>query len=147
MLWPFIFGYCYSILVGLLIELVTVAMCGGEEGKGWRTRIQGSVEQVLYTSSILNDQSTFIAVWLGVKTAAHWHRWKLKQDESELFDKYLSPYLVGNALSVIVGVTGAQIVRWGNTGHYFFWLAPSFVGLGVVFLYFWADHRSKTETK
>ncbi len=147
MLWHYIYGFGFSIVVGLLIGLVTDAVRGGESGHGWKTRIQGSVEQVLYTSSVLIGQPLFVAVWLGVKTAGQWQAWTGFRDQHAFFDKYLSPYLIGNALSVIVAVTGAKIIDWLATGHIFAWLAPAAVGFGILSLYLWADYMSKKDKK
>lgn len=147
MLWYYIYGYGFSISVGLLIGLVTDAMRGGEPGRGWQTRMQGSVEQVLYTSLVLMRQPVFIALWLAVKTAVQWQDWAQHKDRSSLFDRYLSPYLVGNALSIIVAVTGGKIVDWSARGHYLAWLAPVAVGFGILSLFLWAEYRGKKDKK
>jgi hypothetical protein len=143
----YVFGFGFSIVVGLLIGLVTDAMRGGESGHGWKTKIQGSVEQVLYTSSVLIGQPVFVAVWLGVKTAGQWQTWTGVRDQQAFSDKYLSPYLIGNALSIIVAITGAKIVQWSATGHIFAGLAPAAVGFGILSLYFWPDYMSKKSKK
>ena len=144
MLWAYILGFGFSISVGLLIGFVTDTMRGEETDRGWKKRMEGSVEQVLYTSSLVIGQAVLIAAWLGIKTAAQWQGWTQRKDFS---DNYLSPYFVGNALSVVVAITGANMIKWSLAGHYFLWLAPATVGLAILCLFFWAEYQARRHPK
>lgn len=144
MLWAYILGFGFSVSVGLLIGFVTDTMRGGETDREWQKRLEGSVEQVLYTSSVIIGQAVLIAAWLGIKTAAQWQGWTQRKD---LSDKYLCPYFVGNALSVVVAITGANMIEWSLTAHYFLWLAPVTVGLAILCLFFWAEYQARRQAK
>ena len=56
MLWAYILGFGFLIFMGLLVEFVTDTMRGGEKNREWQKRLEGSVEQVLYTSLVIIGQ-------------------------------------------------------------------------------------------
>lgn len=66
----------------------------------------GIVERALFTSSVLMGSAAFIPLWIAIKVAPQWERWK--GDERVMYNVFL----LGNALSVIFGLVGAWIA-WG----------------------------------
>jgi hypothetical protein len=121
-------GYAFSVLLGNVVikPLLDRFYLGYEAGRtveNWRAGVVGIVERALYTSALLLGSPEFIAIWLALKVAGQWDRWKqdwsAKAREEELKDgrdtarAMYSGYLVGNALSLSYGVIGALIVQAG----------------------------------
>lgn len=66
----------------------------------------GVLERFLYTSSILVGQSGFIAIWLALKLAGQWTPTKTSIDRP-----LYHIFLIGNALSLIIGVGAALVMQ------------------------------------
>jgi hypothetical protein len=66
----------------------------------------GTIERFMYTSAYLLGAKEFIAVWLALKLA--W-QWRPDQDEKSRTMFYI--LLIGNALSIIFGVSGALVIQ------------------------------------
>ncbi|MBI2174602.1 MAG: hypothetical protein HYU33_05345 [Candidatus Omnitrophica bacterium] len=135
-------GFGFSTLGGLLIYGLTNTMREGTKGRGWKTMIQGSVEQIMYTGSYLFGKPEFIAIWLGVKTAAQWQAWTRYKDDGGSFDKLLSPYLAGNGLSIVMAITGALMINWAQRHSALAWIVPSVVLMGIFIIRLWASLAS-----
>lgn len=69
--------------------------------------IVGLCEAVLYPSSFLMGKPEFIGVWLALKVAGQWKMWQDNQVGRRRFNRFL----VGNALSVIVGVLVYKAIK------------------------------------
>jgi hypothetical protein len=141
-----VIGYAVSIFMGdIVIRPIRNKM---HEGNGkedvhhrWRPRAIGWLERFLYTSSILLCFPEFIAIWLALKVAGQWERWKLDvgKDASKGTNQARATYavyLVGNGLSVLYGSVGAFIVNQLRRPNW--WLAVAvMVALGFLsFLYY-----------
>jgi hypothetical protein len=53
-----------------------------------------------------------VGIWLVLKVAGQWHGWK--DDDRTTY----SNFLIGNGLSLLFAVTGAQIIKWLEKGMY-----------------------------
>jgi MFS family permease len=139
-----IVGYAYSVVLGgVVIKWVLDRFYSGyEQGRTvekWRAGVVGLVERTLYTTAFLMGIPEFIAVWLALKVAGQWERWKTdwssearskelkaKKDTSRVM---YSGYLLGNALSIAFGVTGASMIQQSLSGRW-----QTAVALGLVLL-------------
>lgn len=114
-------GYIISIFMGdFVIRPIRNKMYegfeGGDELHRWRAQVIGWLERFLYTTSILIGSPEFIAVWLALKVAGQWDRWKLDIGEKAAFGTVraratYSVYLVGNGLSILFGGVGAILFK------------------------------------
>lgn len=76
----------------------------------WLAGLIGSVEQAMYTASILLGYPGFIGVWLVLKAAGQWKvRWS--GDDAIGVPKEYTIFLIGNALSFIGGVATALLIQ------------------------------------
>ena len=78
-------------------------------GTNWEARAGdwlGFLERVLYIITIANGVYAFVPVWLGLKVAANWKSW------TEATPRYyFSAFLIGSAISLILGILGAMLVK------------------------------------
>lgn len=85
-------------------------------GTNWEARAGdwlGFLERVLYIITIANGILGFVPVWLALKVAANWKSW------NESTPRYhFSAFLIGSAISLILAVLGALVVKVLQT----FWL-------------------------
>jgi len=63
----------------------------------------GICERVGYTAAFLLGTPTWIGVWLAIKVAAQWERWKGEERAT------YNVFLIGNLLSIFFGFLGAWI--------------------------------------
>ena len=137
-------GYAYSVVLGgaVIKRTLDCFYIGYEQGRtveNWRAGVVGLVERTLYTTAFLLAFPEFIAVWLALKVAGQWERWKqdwsskgrsdelkAKKDTSRAM---YSGYLLGNALSIAFGVTGALMIQRGLSGR---WDVALILGLVVL---------------
>jgi hypothetical protein len=70
----------------------------------------GSVEQFMYTASVLLGRPEFIGVWLALKAVGEW---RTRRDEVDVIGvpREYTIFLIGNALSVIAGVATALLIQ------------------------------------
>lgn len=147
-------GYIFSIFVAdLIIRPIRKNLYSGLEKPNepnlWRPQILGWLERAIYTSSILVGTPEFIAIWLALKVAEHWERWK--QDIGK--DKEKTPnrarvtytgFLIGNALSILCAGAGAYFINLSIEDK---WLEA--VGLLVslcsfsIIIYFFSKKQSR----
>lgn len=121
-------GYIFSIFIAdLIIRPIRKNLYSGlempNEPNLWRPQILGWLERAIYTSSILAGTPEFVAIWLALKVAEHWERWK--QDIGK--DKEKTPnrarvtytgFLIGNALSILCASAGAYFINFSITGKW-----------------------------
>ncbi|MEX2030541.1 MAG: hypothetical protein WD906_06185 [Anaerolineales bacterium] len=159
-----IVGYAYSVVLGGAVVKATLDRfyIGYEQGRtveNWRAGVVGFVERTLYTTAFLMAIPEFIAVWLALKVAGQWERWKQdwssKGRSTELKAKkdtsraMYSGYLLGNALSLTFGATGAVMIKMALSGR---WGPAMFLGLvvlaaiGLLFLHI-ASHTRKPKAQ
>ncbi len=86
--------------------------------RSWKPKrlpqITGILDRTLYTTALLMGFKEFIPIWLLVKVARGWQVPRRKENGPvPLRDlaRY-NIFFIGNALSVIFGVTGALIIMW-----------------------------------
>jgi hypothetical protein len=97
-----------ALVLWLLIDKIAwgyLARVGGIKPKGKRvlTLPLGILERILYTGVFILGTPSWVAVWLGVKVAVQWDRWK-GEDRATY-----NVFLIGNAMSIIFGFIGAWI--------------------------------------
>lgn len=63
----------------------------------------GILERVLYVAAFILGMPGWVAVWLGVKAAVQWNRWKGEERVT------YNVFLIGNAISILFGFIGACI--------------------------------------
>jgi len=131
----------------------------------WLAGLNGFVERTLYFALIQEQQAAFVALWVGVKTAAGWGRWKqARQERSQPsgqrpsepepddaehrrknHTRYVegktvySAFVIGNGLSILFAFVGCKLVTWGNSGRW--WTALSValcLVIGTTLLWLWA---------
>jgi hypothetical protein len=132
-------GYVVSIFVGdLVIRPIRNKMYEGfeetDELHRWRVQVIGWLERFLYTTSILIGSPEFIAVWLALKVAGQWDRWRLDIGSKAAIGTVraratYSVYLVGNGLSILFGGAGAILFRMIGNDQ---WQLASSLILGLV---------------
>lgn len=115
-IWQVILGFLVSTVGGalvlwLLIEKVAWGYISkrGDPGKPPRllTTPLGIVERGLYTGALIIGVPEWIAVWLALKVAVQWSRWRGRGRAT------YNVFLIGNALSAMFGLIGA----WIALGH------------------------------
>ena len=85
----------------------------------WSPTLVGICESIMYPMALFFGKPEFIGVWLAVKVAGQWVRWKgdaghLPSDKELDLEKLnegrrrFNSFLVGNALSIMLGA-----VTWG----------------------------------
>lgn len=114
-------AFSVSILIGDLgIRPIRNEMYRGLEDtatQAWRPRAIGWLERFLYTATILAGFPEFIAIWLALKVAGQWERWKIDVGASTGQDPHraratYAVYLLGNGLSVLYGGLGSMVFKW-----------------------------------
>lgn len=116
--WHIAVGYSVSLLLGTLVIWLVIKSLQESPASGARDRqmaaMVGVIERVLYTGSWQAGKTTFIGVWLALKTVQRiqpmWRR-----DTAWLDD--FNVYLIGNAFSVGFGVLGGLTIAWLEKGH------------------------------
>jgi len=109
-----LYGYLFSTVIGAIFIWLLIDLWAwwyvqkGEtfsipKKKRLLILCVGVVERILFTSSVLIGAQAFIPLWIAIKVAPHWDRWK--GDERVIYNVFL----LGNALSVIFGIIGAWI--------------------------------------
>lgn len=86
----------------------------------WSPTLVGICESVMYPTSLLLNKAEFIGVWLAVKVAGQWVRWKREgsglgqtTEQENLGRRRFNRFLFGNALSIICAVlTWAALKKW-----------------------------------
>jgi len=87
----------------------------------------GCVERALYVTALLMGLPQFIGLWLIIKTAAQWHKWK---DNRWVFNLFL----IGNGLSIGFAGAGYGLRRFMGSGMWPLALLPI---LGACFGTWW----------
>jgi len=135
-------AFVVSIIIGDLgIRPIRNEMYRGFEDtatQAWRPRAIGWLERFLYTATILAGFPEFIAIWLALKVAGQWERWKIDVGASPGRDPHraratYATYLLGNGLSVIYGGLGSMV--FNRVTHEEYLVALLTVG-SLVFLNF-----------
>ena len=79
--------------------------------------VNGTIEVIMYSFSILIALPLFIAFWIGVKTASRWDLLKKEKDEVSQYytdTKYMYlRFLIGNAFNIIGSYIIAVIINKG----------------------------------
>ena len=149
-------GFGVSILVGdLCIRPIRTAMYRGFEDtatQAWRPRAIGWLERFLYTATILAGFPEFIAIWLALKVAGQWERWKIDVGASSERDSHraratYATYLLGNGLSVIYGGLGSLVFKKVSHGEFLVALfaVGSLVFLNLILYLYIRSHSRSTE--
>ena len=125
----YVFGYLFSIFVAdLIIRPIRRILYSGLEKPNepnlWRPQILGWLERAIYTSSILAGTPEFVAIWLALKVAEHWERWKqdIGKDVEKTSNRARVSYtgfLIGNALSILCAGAGAYFIHLSLAGKWF----------------------------
>lgn len=108
------------VLIGIITDwMVRVALHGRREGKYiFLATAIGSVEQFMYTASVLLGKPEFIGVWLVIKAVGEWRQETnttegqapLPRDVIGVPRPYMI-FLIGSGLSVIAGVGTALLMQ------------------------------------
>ncbi len=126
MAWSYIVGYGFSLIVGhWLVRANVDALWEGlgvlkNDRTPWHPAFLGLLERAMYTASVGAGQPGFIAVWLGLKAVPQWKRWSedVEAGERKIQGRAVfNIFLIGNALSVLFAVLGAQSIEWLNDGE------------------------------
>jgi hypothetical protein len=116
-LFSYAIGFIYSLLAGLQIWRTHQSLYTKFDGTGtigWRAIITGLVERCLYTGSALMGRPEFVAVWIVMKSVAHWERFRsdAKHDNRNLdATAKFNGYFINNGLSIAYGMTGAYVTK------------------------------------
>ena len=119
-------GYFYAIVVGTwvitpLLDTFYSGYEGGRTAEKWRSQAVGFVERTLYASSWLSGAPGFAAIWLALKVAGQWERWKADwsskqrteeaQARTDTSRAMYAGYLLGNGLSIAFGFVGGMFAQ------------------------------------
>lgn len=159
----YLIGYVYAIAGGfILIKKVINTMWKeigwtGEPSSdsfrtyAWHSSAVGCIEIILYVTSWLVGLPHFIAIWLALKTAPSWGAW------TDLCDAYgkkvqgrtiFNIFLLGNALSILFGSTGAGLIKWAIEGQYDKAITlPLILIVVTIIFWIWASYRLKETQK
>lgn len=88
----------------------------------WSPALVGVCESIMYPTALILGKAEFIGVWLAVKVAGQWVRWRGEAIESasppsiEILNegrRRFNAFLVGNALSIMASfITWAALKIW-----------------------------------
>jgi len=86
----------------------------------WSPTVVGVCESIMYPTALLMGQGDFIGLWLALKVAGQWVRWRGEPEKkTETLEernegrRRFNRFLVGSALSVILaGVTYGALRIW-----------------------------------
>ena len=67
----------------------------------------GALERALYTLALSFGAFSWVGIWLGLKVAASWNRWRNAEPAST------NAWLLGNGMAVMWGLLGAWIALGG----------------------------------
>ena len=149
-------AFVVSILIGDLgIRPIRNEMYRGMEDtatQSWRPRAVGWLERFLYTATILAGFPEFVAIWLALKVAGQWERWKIDvgtptgEDPHRARATY-AVYLLGNGISVLYGGLGAMVFKWIRHGEFLVSLSAvgSLVFLNFLLYRYVRSHSRSTE--
>ena len=107
-----IIGYLVSVAGGaVVLWLLVDTIAWGylekhdipKKKRGVLTVPMGLIERFLYTTVFLLNQPGFVAVWLALKVASQWKRWK--DEERGTYNVFL----IGSGLNLIISFVGAWI--------------------------------------
>ena len=96
-----------AMVLWVLIDRLAWAYLGRHKVRGKPKAVLtlplGICERVGYTAAFLLGTPTWIGVWLAIKVAAQWERWKGEERAT------YNVFLIGNLLSIFFGFLGAWI--------------------------------------
>jgi len=120
-------GYLYSIVAGhFLISWFSKTAWSVLEGNSesdkdkqqrWATALAGTIDRIIYTSSLLFAAKEFIAVWLAFKIASQWNKWD-DEKEPHKARAFFHLFVIGTGFSLMYGVIGGLLVEWLQQGEY-----------------------------
>lgn len=109
-------GYLFSMFLGALITWIIIDKLAWPYIKRHHkidfvkshslTIWIGILERFLFTTAVLMGSSAFIPVWIAIKVAPQWDRWKGSERVT------YNVFLLGNMISIIFSLSGAWIA-WG----------------------------------
>lgn len=85
---------------------------------GWKPALFGCVERVLYVTAFQIGRPEWAAYWIGLKILARWkgsNRWT--KSDVRAREMAFEVYLLGTAMSLLWGATGAAVATWLCMGH------------------------------
>ncbi len=99
----------------------------------------GTIERVLYTTSIIQGYPQFIGVWLVFKVASHW--FTTQTDKTRVS---YNIFYIGAGLSLMFGVLGGMVSDWMLKGNYYYVIGFPFILVGFsIVLWIMADRTGK----
>jgi hypothetical protein len=130
--WPQIVGYVFAVIIAhfpirLVVDQMWKDMGWTEKNQdetrphSWHPRILGCVERTLYVASYQLGKPEFIGVWLALKVAGQWKRWGQEPGSGATIiagRHVYNVFLIGSALSIAYGITGAKMVEWFVRGNW-----------------------------
>ena len=101
-----------ALVLWVLIDKLAWGYLGkkgiGPKPPGVLTIPLGIVERVLYTAAFVLGAPSWIGIWLAVKVAVQWDRWKGAERAT------YNVFLIGSALSILFGFIGSWIALGGT---------------------------------
>lgn len=101
----FIAHFFISYIINQLWELIQ----NNQRESSWLPGIVGWIERVLFIIAIQNSAYGFIGIWLALKVAAQWKKWKDKEQNGRIA---YNIFIIGSGLSVIFAIVGAKLIDW-----------------------------------
>jgi fatty acid desaturase len=132
--WSIAVGFLFSTIIAhffikWIIDSLWCQMGKARESKTLST-VQGYLERFLYTAFYYMGHPSFIGFWPVLKVASQWKHWSERAGYNIM--------LIGTALSIIYGVTGAKLAQWLANAQ---WVKSIFVPVVLiaisVFLRIW----------
>jgi len=74
----------------------------------WPPILVGFCESILYPVAFIIGKPEFIGIWLAIKVAGSWDKWKGEKRESR---NQFQKFLIGNALSIIFGFLTYALIK------------------------------------
>jgi hypothetical protein len=115
-----VWGFGISLLLGGILTwlIIDVLLVNIYKKKGEISRpdlllviFLGVIERFMYTTCIILNVNSWIAVWLAFKVITRWAVQTERAHAGQVIRGNI--YLVGNALTVIFGVAGGLICKYG----------------------------------
>lgn len=114
-----IYAFIFNVIprnVVMMLKKYSKYLNEEDKENGEFTLWLGTIEIFSFALSIVLGVATFIGVWLGIKTL---NRWRVKdKNESPKDASAINIFLIGNLLSVLMGVFGGLLFKllsnsWG----------------------------------
>ena len=77
----------------------------------WTSFLIGILERIIFTTSVIIGQTSFIPIWLVFKSISQWKNWEIDNGRA-----MFNIFLLGTGFSILYGALGGQVIIWLSFG-------------------------------